>query len=934
MPSPLKHLAAVLAALTLSLTPVARAQSPRIAAVSTARVALTNTVSPRLKSATDLGAAPSDRTLSSVTLRFNMTAAQSSALDALLAAQQNPQSSQYHQWLTPEQFADQFGLSSTDIGKVTSWLTSQGLTVTGTARSRTFITVSGNVAQLQSAFATSIHSVTLDGEQHIAAITEPTLPASIAAVTSTITGLSDLRLKPRARPRFTSSITGSHFIAPGDLYTIYDMNPLLSNSVTGAGITIAVAGQTDILLSDIAAFRSASGLPANAPTVKVIGTDPGTPTTNENGTVVALDQIEASLDVEWSGAAAPGASILYVNSTDVIGTSLAQIIDQNLAPIATVSYGDCEANFGSQYIASFNALFRQANAQGQTIAGPTGDTGATDCDYDSTVATQGLAVDFPASSPYVTAVGGTMFNEGAGSYWSTTNGSTGGSALSYIPELPWNETSATNGLASGGGGASAYFTKPAWQIGTGVPADSSRDVPDVVFNAAAIHDPYLFCQGGFCTNGFRNASNGLDAVGGTSVATPIFAGIMGLLEQKIATRVGNANPTIYALANSPTYYTSVFHDITTGNNDSPCTIGTPNCTAIIATCNGLSNTGQGCIGQTANAGYDLASGWGSLDVFNYVNDFTSVTPLSIGTNGVNVSATTLTSTSATVTAGASVSFTATVASATSGVTTTPTGSAQLLVDGVATGSPVILSGGSATFTDSTTNLSSGSHVFTAAYSGDTTYAGSKGTFTLDVISATAADFTLTPATTTVTTKSGTTATGVTYTVTSVNGFSGPVAFTATSTSTSLYASAAFSVTPVTVTSGGTATTVFTLYAYESNASTSTGQIKFGKVSAANHSPLAPWTIPATGVTLAGLALMILPRRRSRWTALVLTLVSIGILGASGCSSTGTVRSTGGTTTTGTTNATAGTYPIVVTATGTNAAGTPLSHSVNISFVVQ
>ena len=198
----------------------------------------------------------------------------------------------------------------------------------------------------------------------------------------------------------------------------------MTGSINGQGISIAVAGQTDIALADVTAFRNAAGLSTNLPTVQLAGTDPGTSTN---------DVPEAMIDVEWAGAIAPSASIIYVNGKDVFLNSVTQAIDNNVAPIVTVSYGDCESGFGTSYIAQFNALFKQANAQGQTMLGPGGDSGAADCDYNTTYATNGLAVDFPASSPYVTGVGGTEFNEGGGTYWSTTNGS-GGTALSYIPE--------------------------------------------------------------------------------------------------------------------------------------------------------------------------------------------------------------------------------------------------------------------------------------------------------------------------------------------------------------------------------------------------------------------------------------------------------------------------------------------------------------------
>ncbi len=724
--SSFRFAAALLATFASGMLP-ANAQTSRIAQVISSdspRIAIPHTVSPRALAATDLGEAPADRTLPSVTLRFNSTDAQSSALDALLAAQQNPASPLYRQWLTPEQFGARFGLSTADLARTTTWLQSQGLTVTGVARGRGFLTVSGTVAALNAAFAIDLHTIQLDGEQHIANLTDPTLPSPLAQVVGTITGLNDLRLKPYIHPRYTSSITRSHFIAPGDFYTIYDINPLLTNNINGSGVTIAVAGQTDIALSDIAAFRSASGLPANPPTVKLIGMDPGVPAGGD-------DQVEASLDVEWSGAVAPSATILYVNSKDVLGMSLTQIIDQDLAPIATISYGGCESGFGSSDITSYNQLFRQAAAQGQTIAGPAGDSGATDCDAQTSVASQGLAVDFPASSPYVTGVGGTMFDEGSGTYWSAGNGAFSGSALSYIPEAVWNETSSANGLSSGGGGASTYFSKPAWQVGPGVPADAARDVPDLAFNAASLHDPYLFCQGGACSNGYRDSSGNLDVVGGTSVSTPAFAGILALLEQKLQTQVGLANPTIYALANS-TFYTSVFHDITEGNNDSPCTIGTPDCTTVTDLCDSQSNTGKGCIGFNATTGYDLTTGWGSLDVSNFVNDWPLVTPLA---TGGNASATTVTASAASVPQGAAVTLTvtATITSASSSISATPSGDAQLTLDGVATGGTMPITTGTATFTYNTGNLSPGTHAFGVTYPGNAIYSSSHGSVNVGVL---------------------------------------------------------------------------------------------------------------------------------------------------------------------------------------------------------
>ena len=900
----------------ISLASPAQNRLPKTIADDEARVAISDSVHPRARAAVDLGAAADDTPVQSVSVRFNMTAAQSARLDALLTDQQNPASPSYHQWLTPEQFASQFGLSPSDLGAVTTYLQGQGLKVTAVARSRSFVTVSGTAGQIDHAFGTVLHNVVADGEQHYANLTAPALPASIAGVVRGITGLSDFRLKPHVRsrqvldPKFTSSSSGNHYIAPGDFYTIYDINPLLTSSINGSGVTIAVMGQTDISLTDVAAFRAASGLSANVPTVKLYAPDPGTTKT---------DIDEAQLDVEWAGAVAPAATILYVNSTNVIDGSLTQAVDNNLAPIITISYGDCETGFGASNIAIYNQLFRQANAQGQTIVGPAGDSGATDCDYQATTAVNGLAVDFPASSPNVTGVGGAMFNEGSGNYFSATNGQFQGSAISYIPEAVWNESAALSTLASTGGGASAYFTKPSFQLGTGVPNDFSRDVPDLSFNSAAAHDGYLICSQGFCTSGFRNASGFLDVIGGTSAATPSFAGILALLEQKINNRIGNANPVIYGLANS-TYSSAVFHDITTGNNSSPCTAGSTNCPS------------GGSIGYSAGLGYDLATGWGSVDAFNMINDWLLVTPAGINsTVGQNASVVTETPSSVSVIAGNTLSVRVVVASATNGVTSTPTGTVQLLVDNVPNGASAALANGAATLTLTTNGLVSGGHNVTTAYSGDSTYAGSKSTVVVDIVSATAADFSLSPATTSTSVSSGKTTPGITFTVTPVNGFTGSVTFSASTSSNTLAGSATpnFTVNPVVISGSGAGSTVFTLSAFQTQGTTVTGFSKPLK-QANTFTPSSIWKLTGSGVAMAGLLCLLLPARRRRWAGLTVVVLSAGLLTVTGCSQSGA----NATTTVVTTNTPAGTYSVTVTATATSAAGVTVTHNSTVAIVVQ
>ncbi len=216
-------------------------------------------------------------------------------------------------------------------------------------------------------------------------------------------------------------------------------------------------------------------------------------------------------------------------------------------------------------------------------------------------------MSMPASLPYVTAVGGTEFNEGAGSYWSTLNNTSKGSALAYIPDTAWNDTSATYGLAASGGGASTLFRKPFWQSGSGVPADSARDVPDVSLNASAEHDGYMICseQYNSQTQTFSPVCPaGFFAAGGTSAPTPSFAGIVALLNEAMNSAQGNINGTLYSLASLSA---SPFHDITSGGNAVPCQT-TPDSLDCPT-----SGSGAGVLGYSATAGYDMATGLGSVD---------------------------------------------------------------------------------------------------------------------------------------------------------------------------------------------------------------------------------------------------------------------------------------------------------------------------------
>jgi uncharacterized protein (TIGR03437 family) len=395
---------------------------------------------------------------------------------------------------------------------------------------------------------------------------------------------------------------GVHEIVPDDFATIYDITPLYNAGINGSGQSIAIVGQSALVgtstnpATDITTFWSKFGISAKL-VQKLIGRSPG---------VVQGDVDESSLDVEWAGAVARNATVIFVYSNNV-WTSAMSAVDQDYAPVLSMSYGNCEA-YDLVDMPSNRALVQQANAEGITWFAASGDQGAADCDNSSfadpvLAAEAGLAVDAPASIPEITAMGGTMFNDAGGGYWNGTNSSTLASARGYIPESVWNETSAVNGLAASGGGASMYFPQPAWQASGGVPNDGWRHVPDISFSASFDRDGYYVYSQGFA-----------GAVGGTSAATPTMAGVAVLLNQYLLSSgaqsqagLGNINPVLYRLAQSAP---NTFHDVVSGSNIVACAYGSPDCYNYQ-------------LGYSAGTGYDSATGLGSVDIANLVHNWRS-----------------------------------------------------------------------------------------------------------------------------------------------------------------------------------------------------------------------------------------------------------------------------------------------------------------------
>ncbi|MCU1336526.1 MAG: peptidase and in, kexin, sedolisin [Bryobacterales bacterium] len=586
------------AALLSLLSGALAAQENRIAATidHSRTVALKGNVHPSAIPRFDAGAIDPSFTVGPLVLMLRRSDAQQTALDQLLAEQHDPTSPGYHNWLSPEQFADRFGASSDDIAQIVSWLQSEGLTIEEISRARTSIRFSGAAGQVQTALHTEMRRYLVDGELHFANASEPAIPIAVEPVVLGILGLDDFRpIRAGApnskRPLYTSGSV--HYLAPDDFATIYNLTSLYEAGYDGSGQRIVVAGQSAIDVADVQTFRRNVGLPKNDPQLILVpgSRDPGK----------TDDQSEGDLDVEWVGAVARNASIVYVYSTNVL-FSVIYAVDQNLAPIIAYSYGSCEQRLPLSYMKSSQALAQQANAQGITWVVSSGDSGAAGCDnaFDTAnlLASRGLAVSFPASLPEVTGVGGTQFDESGGSYWATSNSRTLSSALSYIPETAWNESGA-GGLAASGGGLSVVFPRPSWQSAPGALSADARAVPDIALSSAQ-HDGYLATSEG---KGYIFA--------GTSAAAPAFAGILALANQYLISNgiqtqpgQGNINPNLYALAGGTS---GVFHDVVSGSNSVSCFAFTKDCSA-------------GSMGYSAGPGYDLVTGLGSVDGSNLINN--------------------------------------------------------------------------------------------------------------------------------------------------------------------------------------------------------------------------------------------------------------------------------------------------------------------------
>jgi hypothetical protein len=614
------------AALAFSSLPLWAAGNPRSVITTpvdeTQLVTLVGNTRFEANAKNDRGLVPDNLPLDHMLLQLKRPADLERQFEQHIDSLSNKNSPNFRHWMTAAEQGEKFGLAQDDLDAITSWLQSHDFTVGHVYPNRMVIDFSGTAGQIRKTFHTEIHYLQVKGEQHFANMNDPQIPQALALAVQGVVSLHDF--KPHAmiekKTDYTFAGCGSdcYSLVPADFQTIYNVTPLITAGITGKGQTVVLIEDSNSYASDWSNYQKTFGLTSYGGTLTTVHpnsagncTNPGT-----NGA-----DVEADLDVEMVTAVAPGAAVELASCADTSTTFGGLIAVQNLISagnppaVMSMSYGVCEVLNGAASNAAFNSAFQSAAAAGVSVFVSAGDDGASSCARDFTngglYAYPGIGVTGWGETPYNVSVGGTDFQDlynslegGApqSTYWSSTNSKYYGSALSYIPEIPWNDSCAsyliynvegytapygTAGFcnsstgeadflstAAGSGGPSncatgagnanyaytedsncAGYAKPSWQSGIfGNPADGVRDIPDVsLFASNGIWGHYVtICYsdksgGGVACTGAPSKWVG---IGGTSASSPLMAAIQSLVNEKWSIRPGNPNPTYYSIANA------------------------------------------------------------------------------------------------------------------------------------------------------------------------------------------------------------------------------------------------------------------------------------------------------------------------------------------------------------------------------------------------
>jgi uncharacterized membrane protein len=861
----------VIVCLGVGVAPCAQAQNQPILITQTVDeshlVTLEGNTRPEAKAKYDRGPVADNLPMEHVLLLLKRSSEQEQALAQFIEQLHDSSSPVFHQWLSAKELGERFGVAKQDRDAIKSWLGSHGLKVNVDYPNGLLIDFSGTAGQIQRAFHTEIHNLDVKGVKHIANMSDPQIPAALAPAITGVVSLNDFHPHPGYTPRSEYTVTENgteyYLVTPGDLEKIYNLNPLFESNISGQGQTIVILEDTDVnTTADWTSFRSIFGLSGytDGSFTQIHPAPPGGSNCPDPG-VMTSDR-EAIIDAEFASAAAPSAAIVLAScsSTTTFGGLIAMqnLLNESSKPPALVSlsYGLCEALNGAANNAAFNSTFEQAVTEGVSVFVAAGDNAAAFCDKDEEASIYGIAVTGWGSSPHDVAVGGTDFGDtfaGTNStYWSGTNSATYESALSYVPEIPWNNSCASSLIAefngfdvtygsdgfcnstkgqtnfmntSGGGGgpsgcatgtpaeesvvggSCAGWPKPSYQSLLGNPADGVRDLPDLaIFAASGVWKhvyPYCFSADIPCTEAPVN----WPAAGGTSFAAPIMAGIQALVNQKTGDRQGNPNFTYYKLAN--TEYgttgsktcnsklgngiasTCIFNDVTQGDNDVPCAdnigIGTNNCYLPAGTTGVLSTSDNAYQpAYPAGTGWDFATGIGTVNAYNLVNNWPGVPPnFALSVDPASLTLVETKQATSTITITSSNGFNSSVTLAASGL---PDGVTAAFSPNPGTTSSTL------TLTASATATTGAATVTITGTSGTLSNAASLNLTVNSLVKS----FTLSAAPNAITIANGGVSGESTVSITPVNGFSGDVTFSASGLPAGVTAS--FSPNPGTSTS--------------------------------------------------------------------------------------------------------------------------------------
>lgn len=692
-------------------SPAVFGQTPRLlitALVDESRlVILAGNTRPEANAGNDRGRVADEFALPHLQLLLQRTPERAQAAAEFINELNDPNSPNYHHWLTTAEIAERFGAADQDIATLTSWLEAQGFTVEQVLPTKLQIEMSGTAAAVRSAFRTEIHRLDVNGVSHYANMSDPQIPASLAHAVAGVLFLNDFKPHTYAQRRVTPgefrAANGNNLVSPADLDVIYNLSPAFAAGYTGLNQTIYVAEDGDIYsMNDWSVFRKVMGLSRAYPHATLTQIHPTGAACTDPGVNGA--EAEVALDVEYSSAAAPNAAIV-ISACRSLLAAIENPINSSTTPagVMSISYGEAEASNGAASNLAYSTTYQTGAMKGWSIFVSSGDESAASADADATNAIHGIGISGLTSTPYNTSVGGTDFAttylNNMSTYWSATNSPTLGNARSYVPEIPWNDSCANvllatyNGFgstagpgsycnflaatspksrrittASGSGGPSgcatgtpatrgyvggtcAGYPKPTWQSAFGVPNDGVRDIPDISLFAANGPWGYYYpaCWSDI-TGGGDSCLGTVDTwagFGGTSISSPIMAGIQALVNQRLGSVQGLINPTLYALA-SAEYGSSgsaacnssngngvasncIFYDVTLGDITVNCT-GTINCYFGGSPASATNFYGVLSTSDTVNSpaypattGFDYATGIGTVNAYNYVMTFGTAT---------------------------------------------------------------------------------------------------------------------------------------------------------------------------------------------------------------------------------------------------------------------------------------------------------------------